>query len=235
MSHEGIVVGCDQAQEWLLPWWWSHYSAHNFYPVLFVDFGMSEKAQQWCKGKGVYAKLKGFESFEQKAISDKKKQDWETLIGSLFNFRAAFFKKPFALSQSPFPFSLWSDLDCQIKGSLDPLFFLLNFGVEISIKKNRLLSPTDSHYNSGVIAFRKEAKFLREWVAEVSDKNDQYLTDEHALSQVLAHYSSGLMNLPEAYNWNPLYGPNPEALILHFQGGFLKEEIRKQLYQSEKT
>lgn len=59
------------------------------------------------------------------------------------------------------------------------------------------------------------------------------MTDEHALSQVLAQYPSGLMNLPEAYNWNPLYGPNSEAIIIHFQGGFLKEEIRRELYQSQ--
>lgn len=135
MSQEGIIVGCDQAQEWLLPWWWTHYSAHNSYPVLFIDFGMSQQAQEWCKATGLYAKLEGFENCQQIVVSEDKKRYWQTLIGSLFNFRTAFFKKPFALLQSPFPLSLWCDLDCQIRGPLDPLFFLLNFGVEISIKK----------------------------------------------------------------------------------------------------
>jgi len=228
MQQEGIIVGCDQTQEWLLPWWWKHYSANNSYPVLFVDFGMSQAASQWCKQQGLYTPLRNFELFQEKEVPFQKKQLWETYISSLFTFRTAFFKKPFALSQTPFTFSIWLDLDCQVKQSLEPLFFPLNLGIEISIRKNkRNLQALDSLYNSGVIAFRRDAKFLSLWVGEVLERNDQHLTDEHALSLILTQESIPLIELPEIYNWNPLYGDNPEAAILHFQGGFLKQEIRR--------
>lgn len=49
---KGILVGCDQNQEWLLSWWWDQYSAHNSYPVVFVDFGMSKTGVAWCNERG---------------------------------------------------------------------------------------------------------------------------------------------------------------------------------------
>ncbi len=59
MGKEGILIGCDRNQEWLLPWWWDHYSAHNAYPVAFADFGMSKKALAWCREKGKMLKPPG--------------------------------------------------------------------------------------------------------------------------------------------------------------------------------
>ena len=224
---EGIVVGCDERQEWLLPWWWKHYAAHNNYPVLFVDFGMSPKAADWCRERGLYAPLKNFDRFQAKKISDKKKELWESKISSLFTFREAFFKKPFALLQSPFPLSIWLDLDCQIKGSLESLFYPLHLGVEIGVRKNR--APEENRYNAGVIAFRQDAKWLPDWTREVIENNDIHLIDEDALFYSLSTTSPILMELPETYNWNPLYGDNPEAIIVHFQGGFLKEQLSCQL------
>ena len=49
---DGIVVGADLTQEWLLPWWWSHYSRFNSLPVAFIDFGMSDEMKKWCQERG---------------------------------------------------------------------------------------------------------------------------------------------------------------------------------------
>ncbi|MBS0626171.1 MAG: hypothetical protein JSS32_08995 [Verrucomicrobia bacterium] len=234
---EGIVVGCDQNQEWLLPWWWDHYSATNSYPVLFVDFGLSNRAKRWCSERGICQPLATFSKFREHPIAEEKRKKWEGYITSIFSIRTALFKKPFALLQSPFPLTLWIDLDCQVLGSLEPLFSFLHLGIEILVRRNRsvheehhvshgILAPGEKSYNSGVVGFHKNGPLISAWAQEILERNQEYITDEHALSRVLLEKSPRLMELPPIYNWNPLYGPNPEAVVIHYQGGLLKEKIR---------
>lgn len=52
MYMKGVLVGCDQTQEKLLHWWWKHYVQHNTYPVMFIDFGMSDAMRAWCEERG---------------------------------------------------------------------------------------------------------------------------------------------------------------------------------------
>jgi hypothetical protein len=227
--QEGIVVACDENQEWLLPWWWEHYSAHNGYPVLFVDFGMSEKGKAWCSERGVCVPL--VKQLLEKPVSPENIRAWEAQITSIMTLRSAFFKKPFALLQSPFPLSLWLDLDCQVRGALDPLFYLLHFGVEFAVRKNE---GKELNYSGGVIAFRNDSALLQAWRQAVIDRNDYYIHDEAALSELLRAGPASFMELPNIYNWNPLHGNNPQAVILHLQGGFLKGELRKSLAKQAK-
>src|SRR5688572_4420480 len=105
---EGIVVGCDSKQEWLLPWWWSHYSAHNEYPVAFVNFGMSPDAWKWCQERGTGICLSDSELFKEKELSPEIKKQWDGRAGDgFFYFRSAWFKKPLAFFHSPFSSSCW--------------------------------------------------------------------------------------------------------------------------------
>jgi len=224
--HEGIVVACDQNQEWLLPWWWVHYSAHNCYPVLFVDFGMSERGRAWCRERGVCVPLSGVEGFVEQPVSPQDAESWEAQISSILSVRSALLKKPLALRQSPFALSLWLDLDCQVRGPLDPLFYLLHFGVDFSARKIEVPSLT---YSSGVVAFRRNSEILELWLKEIVERNDHYIHDEAALTRLLSQDRGSFMQLPSIYNWNPLHGINPQAVILHLQGGFLKGELRKAL------
>ena len=46
---DGVIVGSDYSQEWLLPWWWENYTKHNRYPVTFVDFGLSQEPIELCR------------------------------------------------------------------------------------------------------------------------------------------------------------------------------------------
>jgi hypothetical protein len=210
-QSSGIIVGCDRNQEWLLPWWWEHYSLQNAYPVLFVDFGMSEKAVHWCQQRGTYTLLK------QETAS-------------------VFFKKPLALLQSSFSSALWIDLDCQINGPLDPLLYTIAFGIEIALvredesvhrrdrKSGRLLSDEIS-YNTGVIAFRQGAPVLRFW----ENMPGNYLDDQYALARAIYLHKPQPLELPSIYNWPNDHGPNEKAIIRHFHGPHGKLEILKQL------
>src|SRR5579862_7309437 len=126
-QKNGIIVGTDLTQEWLLPWWWKHYSAFNAYPVAFVDFGMSDPVKDWCRERGELISLFVADVFvaEREEIDPALVKQMEEACGKEFwPSRHAWFKKPLACLQSPFVKSLWIDLDCEIRGQLDPLFDL---------------------------------------------------------------------------------------------------------------
>ena len=237
MPQAGIVVGCDAEQECLLPWWWHHYSATNSYPVLFIDFGMSEKARRWCQKRGLYAPLQRPQEFVQKSVAPEKKQKWETSFPAVFDARGAFFKKPFAILQSPFFYTLWIDLDCQVLGSLEPIFHFLHLGCEISLRVNpqsliacidpELLVPSEqTSYNSGVIACRQDGTVIKAWTEEIFENNHKYIGDENALSYVISRLNPFVLELPLCYNWSPFFGPNPQAVIVHYQGNFKNDLFR---------
>ena len=124
---EGVIVGSDRNQEWLLPWWWMNFRLHNNHPVAFVDFGdMSPSAVSWCQKRGPYFKLNPVTNFvaQKEFIDPQKAALWEKMHPTIWSLRLSWYKKPFALQMSPFKRSLWLDVDCQVRGSIEPLFAL---------------------------------------------------------------------------------------------------------------
>ena len=238
----GILVGCDKNQEWLLSWWWEHYSRHNSYPVAFADLGMSPQAIAWCKERGSYINLPPFSIPHENEICELKKEQWENRCGKeLWFCRSAWFKKPLALLHSPFSLSVWLDLDCQINGSLEPLFNSLVFGADIGLvreplalqlyeQEKGLLLPGEINYNSGVIAFRQGATILDHWMREATENNETYIGDQSALSRAIFLHRPELIELPTHYNWLRSQGENPDALIYHFVSGEGKIEILKKAF-----
>ena len=122
---DGLIVASDITQEWLLPWWWGHYSLHNSYPVTFVDLGMSQEMRAWCKERGNFITLGVPDIFVKvkEEIKDPLVRDWESLYGRKFwPRRHAWFKKPMACLKSPYLRTIWCDLDCEVRGPLQALF-----------------------------------------------------------------------------------------------------------------
>lgn len=239
---QGILAGCDRNQEWLLPWWWEHYSAHNSYPVAFIDFGMSEEGKAWCKERGLYLPFRTkVPIVGKKHLPLHQQTSWEEHYGKkIWSRRRIWFKKPFALLQSPFPFSLWLDLDCQVGKNLEPFFTCLFLGTEIALKreteaiqalhrKKGFILPHEAYYDCGLIAFRNDAPILRHWTEEIAHRNRDYVFDQQALSRALATHPPALFELPEIYNWSASKGQNPEALVTHYHGGVLKQMIKESM------
>ncbi len=239
MSSTGILVGCDKQQEWLLPWWWEHYAAHNAFPVAFVDLGMSENGRAWCQDKGKCFEL-SLENFPKDLhIPEHNQQLWEALYGKhLSDYRPAWFKKPLALLSAPFSLTIWLDLDCQVNAGLEPLFNALTFGAEIGLvrepepvqdylQKKGVLLPEEVYYNSGVILFRKDAKILELFAEECLHRHAAYFGDQNALCRAIFNHRPALVELPPLYNWVRILGPNPDALIYHHTGSLGKEDILK--------
>ncbi|MBS0624785.1 MAG: hypothetical protein JSS32_01895 [Verrucomicrobia bacterium] len=238
----GIVVASDLKSEWLLPWWWKFYSLHNNFPVAFCDFGMSEKALNWCKERGTIYPLPSQGSF-MKTISSGKKKKWENRFGEgIWHFRSAWFKKPLALLNAPFDLNCWLDLDCQVMGNLQTLFDSLPSHAEAALAKepsdvqekdqNQSFNlPGEITYNSGVIVFRRNSKFLSKWAEAAIQQNDSFVGDQNVLSRIIYLHDTQIAELDSRFNWFKRSGPNPDALIIHYIAGW-KLEILNALSQN---
>jgi hypothetical protein len=243
MLDHGVIVGCDQNQEWLLSWWWQHYSAHNNYPVVFADFGMSSKALAWCKEKGHCISACPTVS-PIREVPFQIQEKWESTFGKeIWLSRPAWFKKPLACLQAPFSINLWLDLDCKVNGTLEPLLNSLFLGGDIAlvrepesyqaVDQERSLLANGICYNSGVIVFVKEAPIIQQWADLAVQNNELFITDQHALSRAIFLHHPALVELPATYNWVKLLGPNEDALIHHYTGGPGKAELLKEMPTDE--
>ncbi len=242
-KSKGIVVGSCGVTEWLLAWWYHHYALHNSYPITFVDFGMSEKAKAFCKEKGNLIPLKS-ENFviQKESVEEHLRELWEKIYSKEFwPCRKAWFKKPLAMHLSPYEETLWLDLDCEVRGPLNPLFdHLENNPLKISVAKEPekvqvfelekgLILPGEITFNSGVVAFSKHSPVIAEWVEKSLKSNHKYIGDQHILSRILFNKDFTFKELSPLFNWNMRLGPNPEALVLHFVGPSGKAQIQEKI------
>lgn len=242
LEEEGVIVGSTASQEWLIPWWWMNFRLFNSYPVTFINFGdMSDKAVAWCKKRGQVLTL----DIQDHFISKREEVDldlvkrWEKMNSHVWEVRPAWFKKPFALLEAPYKKNLWLDLDCQVRGSLDPLFrdYLSQAEVAISeeVEMDQLLNqtrglllPNELMYNGGVIAFYHGSKLMEEWVKQSIDQNRFFIGDQQLLSRIIFTQDFSIANLPPIYNWPIAYGVNLEAVIMHWWGNH-KNQIHLQI------
>ena len=222
----GVIVGCDEKQEWILPWWWNHYSTHNTSPVLFVDFGLSIEAAQWCEQRGKVISLPSdLPSIKPRnAIEKETVFQWESAYGNGFwKGRPSWFKKPFALLQTPFTKTLWLDVDCEVKGDITPLFS--SFTEEISLVPEpeyaqqhmqafSIRSNEETIYNSGVILFRHGSPTIFHWAEQCFERGDAFWSDQHLLSRLIFEKQTQIAELSLLYNWHPGLGKNEHARII---------------------
>lgn len=220
-AKDGVLVATDIGREWMLSWWWNHYSRHNTHPVAFVDFGMTEEARAWCRERGEFISLRVADVFvaEQEEIDASFVQDWEKYFGKHFwPSRRAWFKKPLACLQSPFQRTLWLDLDCEVRGDISSLFAFADHPAGIALCKERWTKREYPTYNSGVVPFRRGLPLIEAWANESFVKNHLFRDDQDVLSYLIADQKIDVNPLPEQINWSCCNGQNPDALICHWQG-----------------
>ncbi|WP_068468504.1 hypothetical protein [Candidatus Protochlamydia phocaeensis] len=240
----GVMVASDQKLEWLLPWWWYHYRKHNSTPVVFADFGMSATAAQWCRQRGMLIDLTAPLDFlvPQDKIAPELAQRWQALFHNkeFWNVRRMCLKKPFAMIQSPFSHTLWTDLDCEVRGSVYPLFETCDDEIGFSIApqpdfalknylKQGLLQPGEKTYNAGVIAFRYQSPVMLKWTQAVIEKNACFPGDSDLLADLIRTEKIDVFELPQIYNWRMAQGPNPDAIIVHWVADWGKQHILEEM------
>jgi|SRR5579872_296891 len=235
LSCDGVVVGSDQTHEWLLPWWWGHYQRSNDFPVTFIDFGMSKEMKCWCLERGELISLPLLEAYlpSKEEIDPALVHSWEKAFGQHFwRYRHAWFKKPLACLRSPYARTIWIDIDCEIRASLQDLFSFCEHPSHLALAYD--YSTEDlSLYNSGVIVFKQGQSLLQEWASSLFTDIHAFAGDQDSLSKILHEKNVTPNLLPQVYNWLRCYPDNPDALILHWHGDVGKRIITHQILRSQ--
>lgn len=235
LETDGVIVGADQNQEWLLPWWWEHYRQFNTYPVTFIDFGLSLSMKEWCEKQGSRIRLliPDFYILGKEELDTSTSQTWEKGWGQTFwDCRNAWFKKPLACLQSPYRRSIWFDLDCEIRCPLNALFHACEHPSHIAMVRD-LLDPRE--YNSGVIAFKRGTPLIQDWAKDAFLRNGEFRGDQDLLSQLIIEQKIEIQEIPSRYNWSRRAEENPEALIIHWHGPHGKAIIAHEIQQKNLT
>lgn len=232
---KGVLTGCDQRQEYLLKWWWKHYSKHNTYPVTFCDFGMSLSARKWCESKG--------NVIEQKTVPLKnlsknvENAPWkDTLFPLMWNHREAWFQKAFAQLQSPYQNSIWLDLDCEVKKNLMPLYNMVQTGDGFAIAhyelsetekahKRKLIRSEVTGVQAGVFAYRKDSPVIPAWIDWCKANHSHDFSDESCLSHLLHEKNYDIAYMSRNFNWTQVEIANQQALILHHASATRKRNL----------
>jgi hypothetical protein len=225
---KGILVASDHRIEWMLPWWWKHYARYNDFPVAFVDFGMTPKMLKWCQKRGRLLSLKCSKDFIQKkkGLPSEVVQEWQkTYKGNVWQARQAWFKKPLACLQTPFDLTVWMDIDCEVCGSLKPLFEEWQPAIELALVRDER-SVEEHNYSSGVILFSKDAPFLQAWSQICLSENGKYMGDQNALTELILTRKVPFKELNPIYNWIMYQGYNVSVVVAHW-GSWGKEHIQR--------
>jgi hypothetical protein len=240
----GILVGCDLNQQWLLPDWYAHLRKHNpDISVAFGDLGMSEEGRKWCETRGMVipasqipplpprqSEGRGWPYGGERWLQDGLMRDVS------LPERSVLFRKPLLMKESPFERTLFLDLDCQVLGSLSPLFSTqlgptkmalrtsTNFFEMEAIGTNQKM-PIQS-YNSGVVLLEKGSRLLDFWIFLLGMEISSFSNDDRLLSFAISKYEMPVTCLALEYNWLYHWGPNPQAIIQHWIGEVGKQAFR---------
>ncbi len=232
-DEDGVMAGADLNQEWLLPWWWEHYQKHNSHPVIFIDFGMSFEAKDWCKKRGELFSLRMFADFikERENIDPAIANHFEEECGTYFwDCRNAWFKKPFACLQTPFRRTLWIDVDCEIRGPMKDLFPYADPAPGVAMVQDQAPSTTGYPiYNSGVMAFHRHAPLIDSWARHCIEYNHILRGDQEIFSYMVHKETLSITEIPPKYNWSRFNEKEDGAIILHWHGPHGKTVIRSQI------
>lgn len=235
--EKGVLVGSDRLREWLLPWWWENYRRENNLPVTFADFGMSASARIWCEARGTVIDIDPVPAAGKEEVPLSERKKWENSYSDgVWDARPAWFQKPLAVRQCSYEIGLWLDLDCEVLGSLLPLYEQ-DPSVDIALAREPergqeallvegMRLPEEIVYNSGVIVFRKNSPIIERWAKESLLRSDAFVGDQNLLSRLIFLENYPVSELSPVYNWRMAYGLCVDPVIIHWVG-WGKEYIKK--------
>lgn len=239
----GVLTGCDEKHEWMLKWWWNHYSQSNHHPVTFLDFGMSKSAKIWCEKRGgvIPVTMKESALCRREDLSINIQKQWETIYApSVWNSRKAWSLKPLGLLKTPYTFSAWIDIDCMVLKSIKPLFNALERDTEMAIAIETRPDNTDTvasrarekgipYYNTRVFSFKTASPLILKWAQNMLERNNEFMGDQEALNTIFFDKKYEVKELAPIFNHSFMIGKTPETAILHYSCTRGKHEIFRSL------
>lgn len=215
LEHEAAVLtGCDKEQEWMLEWWYNKYTTNSYkYPLYFCDFGMSEKAREWCLERGEVITL------------DPK-----------IKYEKVWFKKPFFLLEALAKKLLWIDLDCEVQQNLQPLIDGYgNSKIAMALDRNYMFGrpdifkPGEIMYQNGVIAVSHGDPIVEDWCEYTPTHYTKHRGDNELLVRMMFEKKYQPEVIPEDHHWVRVDGKNPKATIFHWHGLQGKKLIKEMI------
>ena len=208
---KAFVTGCDEKTEWMLPWFFKHYNKHNKSPLIFANFGVTEKALAHVK-KCVSAVMN---------MSKTKEDGW--------------FKKPKTMLFAPARKLVWIDTDCQIVKSIDDIFDKLEPGKLAMVEdKPWTTRRGELWHNSGIVGMIDKPIVLRKWAEEC--QNNPRVGDQEVLHSMLNPITkiTYITDLPNEYNWLRIQiendgNDNPNKKVIHWTGHKGKLKIKEMM------
>jgi hypothetical protein len=202
-----FLTGCDEKTEWMLPWFVENYKKYNDTPLIFANFGCSEKMQNYV--------------FEQ----------FHAILNFKNNSLKGWFMKPLAMMTCPSIETVWIDTDCEILGDISGIFKLIkNEKLLMAEDKPWTKRRKEIWHNSGVVGFRDKPQILRAWLEQV--KAGQTVGDQEVLHSMLNPLSrlTYIEDMPIEYNWLRIHlddgFDSSKKKIIHWTGNKGKDKIR---------
>lgn len=207
-----ILTGCDANQFWLLDWWLKNLREHMpDIPVVVADFGLAKKMRR--------------------SLPD----DIEFIHVGRLPGKRTWFMKPKAMLSSPYKYTCWLDLDCEIKKPIDDIFQYAHDG-KLGLTTDEYAKKKKwAYWQSGVVVFKNKPKILEQWCKRSIMGIER--GDMEALHQLVGESDEFIIRMPDEYQWLRLdikyRGFNRDAKIVHWTGPRGKEEIIIKIKEQE--
>ncbi len=218
-DERGVVVGFDAGYEWLVRWWYGKFREHNTVPVAFADFGMSDAMRAWCSDRGQVVD-----------VTDVP-------------VNRVCLRKAFAVLRAPFKEILSLEPDCEVRGSVEPLFACCRDGAlaltpavggrsvaaEAADGWFAMCSPDTVMWDAGIIVVCHGHSSVADWAAEVLARQHEYKGDNEAFARVIARAGYDIKQMPPELAFNRHRGPDNGAAVFHWTGTRGKVVLRERL------
>jgi len=208
-----FVTGSDKNNEWMLEWFLNNFKMHNTTPIVFADFGVSDKVREWAD--------KEFDSVIE--MPKSKGTSW--------------FLKPLTMIETSKVSKkvCWIDTDCHVLRSIDDIFkYTEPQKLCMGLDKPWTEQFNETWHNSGVVAFEGTPHVLIAWEESVRS-TDNIRGDQEVLHAMMKNDPLRrrvyIKDLPNFYNWLRLQVQNGDdsfnKRVMHWTGRKGKDQIRE--------
>ena len=213
-----FLTGCDENTEWMLDWFINNLKKYNTTPVVFADFGVSDKMIKRIK----------------------KEARFHAIINMRKASEKGWFLKPRAMLSSPSKKTIWLDTDCEILDNIENLFDMLEPRKLAMVEDKPWTKRSgDLWHNSGVVGFIDKPIILHQWCKAIQSKKDVVAVlgngDQEVLHSMLNPITklTYIKDLPNEYNITRVQVDNDNyqgaKKIMHWTGELGKIRIRSMI------
>lgn len=213
MYDKAFLTGSDKNNEWMLKWWLDNYKKHNSLPVLFADFGVSDKMRKWAEN------------------------NFDKVLNMPELTTLAWFLKPFSMIEASKDCKkvCWIDTDCHILQPIEDIFkYVVPQKLSMVIDRPWTERFNQTWHNSGVVAFENCPNILVAWEKLCRTTPDQR-GDQEILHAMMSNDELQrrifIEDVPAFYNWLRLDiedgRDSNRKKIMHWTGRKGKEVIKE--------